>query len=248
MKKNIKITFILVVIIAIIIIFGISIYNNSKENDNLENIQESSNYKEADLSKSNMYLESEINNDKAIDYGIITNVDENVITIKNEEIDYSYEIKIDKDTKITNYRTTEEMNISDIKVGDYYSSGKVVRNISGEEWEKECIKNLAYCYEEGNLICNSQEITDIRNMGDYVIITLIMEDSTMKYFNEDDSINTFELRAIAYSSLDIPTYSGGVTVYNLKEEVEGFMFWIGLNKNTINNQYPVISNIEIYDK
>lgn len=180
MKKNIKITFILVVIIAIIIIFGISIYNNSKENDNLENIQESSNYKEADLSKSNMYLESEINNDKAIDYGIITNVDENVITIKNEEIDYSYEIKIDKDTKITNYRTTEEMNISDIKVGDYYSSGKVVRNISGEEWEKECIKNLAYCYEEGNLICNPQEITDIRNMGDYVIITLIMEDSTMK--------------------------------------------------------------------
>lgn len=40
----------------------------------------------------------------------------------------------------------------------------------------------------------------------------------------------------------------GVTVYNLKEEVIGFMFWIGLDKNTINNKYPVISDIEIYDK
>ena len=165
-------------------------------------------------------------------------------TIENEGV---YQIKIDD--KITNYRTDEHMNLSDIKIGDYYKSGEVIRNISGEEWEKECIKNLAYCYKDGNLICNPQEITNIQNMGDYVIITLIMEDVTTEYFNGKDSgNNTFELKVIAYSNLNIPTYSGGVTVYNLKEEVMGFMFWIGLDKETINNKYPVVSDIEIYDK
>ena len=140
------------------------------------------------------------------------------------------------------------MNLSDIKIGDYYMSGEIIRDISGEEWKKECIKNLAYCYKEGNLICNPQEITNIQNMGDYVIITLIMEDSTAEYFNKKDSKNTFEIKAIAYSGINIPTSSGGVTVYNLKEEVIGFIFWIGLDKDTINNKYPVISDIEIYDK
>ena len=187
-------------------------------------------------------------NTKIIDYGIITNIENNIITIKNENIDYEYQVKIDESTKITNYRTTEIMNISDIKIGDYYNSGKVIRNIKDDEWKKECIKNLAYCYKEGNLICNPQQITNIQNMGDYVIITLLMEDSTTKYFNGKNNIDTFELKAIAYSNLSIPTHSGGVTVYNLKEEVSGFMLWIGLDKETINNNYPVISDIEIYDK
>lgn len=86
-------------------------------------------------------------------------------------------------------------------------------------------------------------------MGDYVIITLTMEDTTTEYFSGKDSENnTFELKVIAYSNLNIPTSSGGVTVYNLKEETIGFMFWISLDKDTINNKYPVISDIEIYDK
>lgn len=141
------------------------------------------------------------------------------------------------------------MNLSDLKIGDYYISGKIVRNIIGDEWEKECIKNLAYCYAEGgNLICNPREITNIENMGDYVIITLIMEDGTTKYFSEEKNINTFELKARVNSNLKIPTVKGGVTVYNLKEETEGFMFWIELDKNTIDNKYPTISDIEIYDK
>jgi hypothetical protein len=123
-----------------------------------------------------------------------------------------------------------------------------VRNIAGDEWKNECIKNLAYCYNEGHLICNPQEITNIQNMGDYVIITLIMEDSTTEYFNGKGNADTFELKAIAYSNLEIPTYSGGVTVYNLKEETEYFMFWIGLDKDSINNENPIINNIEIYDK
>ena len=178
-----------------------------------------------------------------LDEGIITNIDNGSITINNNTY------KVNENIEFSNLRTTESMKLSDIKPGDYYyGSGKIIRNITGDEWEKECIKNLAYCYEEGNLMCNPIEIKNVENMGDYVIITLIMGDSATEYLNGEDNISTFELKAIAYSSLNIPTYSGGVTVYNLKEETQGFMFWIGLDKNTIDDKYPVISDIEIYDK
>ena len=151
-----------------------------------------------------------------------------------------------KTKKFQNYRTTEDINISDVKIGDYYIDGKIIRNISGEELKKECIKNLAYCYEQGDLICNPKEITNIQNMGNYVIISVIMEDSTSKYFNKENA-DTFDLKAKASADLKIPTHSNDVTVFNLKEKVVGFMYWIGLDKNTINDKYPTIIDIEIYD-
>ncbi len=241
-----KKTIVFLIISIIIICIGIiSIFCTKKQNENVIINQTENNTNQLEQTQKDE-IDLNNNNLKTKDYGIITNIENNTITIKNEEL---IQIKINENTKITNYRTAENMNLADMKIGDYYKSGEVIRNISGEEWKKECIKNLAYCYKEGNLICNPQEITDIQNMGNYVIITLIMEDSTTEYFSGKDSgNNTFELKVIAYSNLNIPTSSGGVTVYNLKEEVIGFMFWIGLDKETINNKYPVISDIEIYDK
>jgi hypothetical protein len=237
-----KTAIILITGIIIICIGIITIIFTKSQNENVMNQIEYNNELNQEQQKEN---DLNNNNSKVKDYGIITNIENDIITIQNKDV---YQVKIDKNTRIINYRTAENMNLSDIKIGDYYMSGEIIRDISGEEWKKECIKNLAYCYKEGNLICNPQEITNIQNMGDYVIITLIMEDSTAEYFNKKDSKNTFEIKAIAYSGLNIPTSSGGVTVYNLKEEVIGFIFWIGLDKDTINNKYPVISDIEIYDK
>lgn len=237
-----KTAIILITGIIMIVIGIITIIFTKSQNENVMNQIEYNNELNQEQQKEN---DLNNNNSKVKDYGIITNIENDIITIQNEDL---YQVKIDKNTRIINYRTAEDMNLSDIKIGDYYMSGEIIRDISGEEWKKECIKNLAYCYKEGKLICNPQEITDIQNMGDYVIITLIMEDSTAEYFNKKDSKNTFEIKAIAYSGLNIPTSSGGVTVYNLKEEVIGFIFWIGLDKDTINNKYPVINDIEIYDK
>lgn len=252
MRENNKIIVAIVIILIFIcgiIIFDIGHRERNNENEIINNIIEKQNIEIENLSEFENYMTNTFNNNKVIDTGIITNIENNIITIQNEEIDYPYEININSETKLKNYRTNEDMSISEVKIGDYYESGKIIRNITGYEWEKECIKNLAYCYEAGgNLICNPQEITNIQNMGNYVIITLIMGDSTTEYFNGKDNISTFELKAIAYPDLNIPTYSGKVNVYNLKEEVIGFMFWIGLDKDTINNKYPVISDIEIYDK
>lgn len=239
-KKTMVFLIISIIIICIGIIY---VFCTKKQNENVIINQTENNTTQLEQIQKE---ETNSNNNNTKDYGIITNIENNTITIKNEEL---IQIKINQETKITNYRTAENMNLSNIKIGDYYKSGEIIRNISGDEWKEECIKNLAYCYKEGNLICNPQEITNIQNMGDYVIITLTMEDTTTEYFNGKHSgNNTFELKAIAYSNLNIPTYSGGVTVYNLKEEVIGFMFWIGLDKDTIKNKYPVISDIEIYDK
>lgn len=246
-NKIIVVVGIILVLICGIIVFNIGDREHNNENGVINNITEKQDIEKEDLSEVENYMTNTINN-KVVDNGIITNIENNVITIQNEEIDYPYIINVDNETKLTNYRTNENMSISEVKIGDYYNSGKVIRNITGDEWKKECIKNLAYCYEDGNLICNPKEITNIQNMGNYVIITLIMEDSTTGYFNGKDNLSTFEFKAIAYPNLNIPTSLGKVNVYNLKEEVIGFMFWIGLDKDTINNKYPVISDIEIYDK
>ncbi len=246
-NKIIVVVGIILVLICGIIVFNIGDREHNNENGVINNITEKQDIEKEDLSEVENYMTNTINN-KVVDNGIITNIENNVITIQNEEIDYPYIINVDNETKLTNYRTNENMSISEVKIGDYYNSGKIIRNITGDEWKKECIKNLAYCYEDGNLICNPKEIMNIQNMGNYVIITLIMEDSTTGYFNGKDNLSTFELKAIAYPNLNIPTSSGKVNVYNLKEEVIGFMFWIGLDKDTINNKYPVISDIEIYDK
>lgn len=181
--------------------------------------------------------------------GNIIEVGDNYIIVQKEDENKKYKVTANNDTnEFINGRTNENMKLSDIKVGDYYTLESIIRNISGDEWKQECLKNLSNCYVEGRLTCNPQQITNVENKGNYVIITLKMEDSTTEYFKGKGNIDTFELKAIAYSNLDIPTVSGGVTVYNLKEEVEGFMFWIGLDKNTIDNEYPTINNIEIYDK
>lgn len=194
--------------------------------------------------------DKDITVDKTSVQGNIVEVGDNYIVVQKKEGENQYKIDVTSEiNQFTNYRTEEEIKISDIKIGDYYAGrGKIVRNISGEEWKKECIKNLANCYTSGNLICNPREIVNVKNMGNYVIITFIMEDATTKYFDEKAEASTFELNAIANSNLNIPTVSGGVTVYNLKEETDGFMFWIGLDKDTIDNQYPTINDIEIYDK
>ena len=179
--------------------------------------------------------------------GSIIDVKDDYIVVRETEKEQEYKVNANIITKkFQNYRTTEDINISDVKIGDYYIDGKIIRNISGEELKKECIKNLAFCYEQGDLICNPKEITNVQNMGNYVIISVIMEDSTSKYFNKENA-DTFELKAKASADLKIPTHSNDVTVFNLKEKVVGFMYWIGLDKNTINDKYPTIIDIEIYD-
>lgn len=181
--------------------------------------------------------------------GIITNIENNTMTIQNvNHTNYFYKIDFDNNSKFINTRTTENIEFSNIKIGDYYDAGKIIRNITGEEQKQECLKNLANCYVEGTLYCYPREITKVENMGNYVIITLIMEDGATEYFKGKDNLDYFELRVIAKADLDIPTSAGDVTIYNLKEETEGFMFWIGLDKETINNKYPTIKYIEIYDK
>lgn len=271
--KKIKISTLITLIMMIILFVFIQLSTskhitkvNEKENNAIQNTDSESNYSTNNLSTvydANGNNVNQLNREKEditktiinkdVSYrGIISLVNDNYIYFVTEDFKNLYFEK--SKFTYTNGRTSEDMNIEEIKAGDYICvhherSFEVFRNITGEEWEKECIKNLAYCYEQGSLICNPQQITKIQNMGDYVIITLIMEDSTTKYFNGKDSeYNTFELNVIAYANLNIPTYSGGVTIYNLKEEVEGFMFWIGLDKNTINNKYPVINDIHIYDK
>lgn len=224
------------------IIGTIDDYINTRERDNTGNFNITTGIDE----KNGQYIYI-LKEDKTNLSGSIIDVKDDYIVVKETGKEQEYKVNANIGTKkFKNYRTTEDINISDVKVGDYYIDGKIIRNISGEELEKECIKNMAYCYEKGDLICNPQEITKIQNMGDYVIISVIMRDDTSKYFNKENA-DTFELNAKASADLKIPTHFKDVTVFNLKEEVVGFMYWIGLDKNTINDKYPTIIDIEIYD-
>ena len=237
LKKIIKYVIIILIIIMIIVL-GINFYVKISTKKQIITNNDFSDLKNIDC-----ILVKENTSGKIVEVG------DNYIIVQGTDETNRYKVNANPETnEFINGRTNESIKTADIKVGDYYTLKSIIRNVSGEEWKKECIKNLANCYVEGSLSCNPLDITNVQNMGDYVIITFIMEDSTTEYFKGKNNRDTFELKAIAHSNLDIPTVTGGVTVYNLKEETENFMFWIGLDKNTINNEYPTINNIEIYDK
>lgn len=206
---------------------------------------------ESEIEKNKIDLEE--NENKQIS-GIIMKIENNIFTVKNEDDNKLYTIEINDNDKVINGRTNENIIIADVKDGDYIRGSaseyfEVIRNISGEELKSERLKNLAYCFEEGYLCCLPSEIKDIQNKGDYVIMSFEMEDSSAEHFNQEEKRETFELKAIANSDLKIPSRSGGLTVYNLKEKKEqiGLMIWIKLDKNTINNKIPTIEEIEVYD-
>ena len=99
-----KTAIILITGIIIICIGIITIIFTKSQNENVMNQIEYNNELNQEQQKEN---DLNNNNSKVKDYGIITNIEKDIITIQNKDV---YQVKIDKNTRIIKYRTAEDMN------------------------------------------------------------------------------------------------------------------------------------------
>ena len=192
--------------------------------------------------KENAVQENEMKDLKSVS-GIIEKIENNKLSVycdgKVYEIDYSEEF--------INMRTREKISLDEIKQYDYYSSsGEIARNLSGDELKEELLKNMSVAFSSGPLYANSKEIKNLENKGEYVILDVVIEDVLSDKLGRELPA-TVEVQFIANKETNIPTVQK-VELENLKEETNGFMFWIELQEDSLKDKYPVIKTIEIYDK
>lgn len=227
-KKKIKYGIIcMIVLLCIVFIINFYVVNTTRNQiltDDKENIMQ------------------EIENVKDIS-GIIEKIENSKLYVycdgKVYEIDYSEEF--------INMRTREKISLEEIKQYDYYSSnGEIARNLSGDELKEELQKNMAVAFSHGPLYANPTEIKNVDNKGEYVILDVVIEDALSDKLGREFPA-TVEVQLIANQETNIPTVQK-VELQNLKDETNGFMFWIELQEDTLKDKYPIIKTIEIYDK
>ena len=143
--------------------------------------------------------------------GPIYNIDENYIYFSHDNTEQYYIVK--NAFSYLNGRTTKDMNVVDLKVGDYllHNEGKIIiyRNISGEELNQELLYNFTLTEDKRIMFANSIEIKDINIVnGDTALVkikygdligndltsetfeTLIEFNSNTKFYSKGGNINS----------------------------------------------------------
>ena len=229
-------------IIDNIVTAGIIEIYNKEGMEGVEEYIEKSNYiedKEKNNANSSEDVTQKINNKQVIHSGIINNIDDKHIYYTDSD---SHKLYFEK--KIFPYltgRTFKDLNVSDLKVGDYIDVNNkqifVFRNLTGEELKQELLYNFTLTNEERIMYVNSIEIEDINiidsnkaiakiKYGDIIGENLTNEKfSTLVEFNENTKY-----------------YSKGNNIHNVNEleNAKGNINSIILKKDSINKKNPAI--------
>lgn len=181
--------------------------------------------------------------------GIITRVEENRIYFDNEDKTKSYVLEVKDDYKFVSLRTNEDIVFNDIKVGYYidtfcYYNNDVfgiASNITGEALKKEIFDNL--CLNDGggnasNIVASPViENIDIIN-SNKAIMKVSVQDIYSEYFGNDES---FEFEFMLNDKTEIKSKSGlAYSIDTINNAAHDFVD-LRIDKNTINDKYPVLT-------
>ncbi len=209
---------------------------------------EESNYTfQEDVSKDNINKQpqdvtQDILNGEFYFTGPIYNIDENYIYFSRDNEKKYY---IDKNAfSYLNGRTTKDMSVVDVKVGDYllHHEGKIViyRNISGEELNQELLYNFTLAADERIMFANSIEIKDINIVnGDIALVKIKYGD----LIGNDLTNETFETLIEFNSNTKFYSKGGNINSINDLETARYNINSIVLDRNTINKKNPAIVTI-----
>ena len=227
----------------------ISDYINPNENIKITvTSQDITLYKDGQKIDNNDFIQNITNDIETNDYGyngIITEISYNNIIFENQSSNKKYSIDINSNFKFINGRTNDEMNINDLKVDYYidtstYKKSKVISvlsNIKGEELRKELMKNFALenpIYLTVSPIGTNMEILN-KNKA---ILTVTFGDLLPDY-NTDGG--EFELKVEINSNTKIECKGLVVEYVEQLKDVTLDSIKIKLDKNTINNEIPVVT-------
>ena len=227
----------------------ISDYINPNENIKITvTSQDITLYKDGQKIDNNDFIQNITNDIETNDYGyngIITEISYNNIIFENQSSNKKYSIDINSNFKFINGRTNDEMNINDLKVDYYidtstYEKSKVISvlsNIKGEELREELMKNFALenpIYLTVSPIGTNMEILN-KNKA---ILTVTFGDLLPDY-NTDGG--EFELKVEINSNTKIECKGLVVEYVEQLKDVTLDSIKIKLDKNTINNEIPVVT-------
>lgn len=174
--------------------------------------------------------------------GSIYNIDENYIYFSRDNEKKYY---IDKNAfSYLNGRTTKDMNIVDVKVGDYllHNEGKIIiyRNIVGEELNQELLYNFTLTPDERIMFANSIEIEDIKIVNGNIALVKIKYGDLI---GNDLTNETFEALIEFNSNTKFYSKGGNINSINDLETAKYNINSIVLDRNTINKKNPAIVTI-----
>lgn len=181
--------------------------------------------------------------------GIITKIENNAIYFDNEDKTKSYKLELKEDYKFVSLRTNEDIDIKDIKVGYYIDTFcyynddvfGIASNITGEALKKEIFDNL--CLNDGggnvsNIVASPiVENIDIINSSK-AIMKISVKDIYAEYLGNDE---TFEFEFMLNDKTEIKSKSGlAYSIDTINNALHDFVD-LRIDKNTINDEYPVLA-------
>ena len=192
-------------------------------------------------------IEKEENTIKS-EYGmLITNIEENTITLKTEKYE-TLKLTIDENIETLNRRTNESFDIKNVKVNDkldiekiYIRKGKIVpteetkiyviRNIHGEELKNELLKDEI-----------DFELEDIKKSGNNYILKGQMID--LYYTANYDEAEKFEIDVVVNNNT---TILGERITGEIEEKLKSLnnTLYITFDKNELKKGRFVATNIEM---
>lgn len=174
--------------------------------------------------------------------GYIYEVADDYITIKDDS-ENIHEIKI---AEFINYRTREPIKISELKFGDYYKNGEIIRNVSGEELKKELLLNLAKGFNSSKLSTTVSRLKRLKVYDGYVTFKVSLCDQNFGLFGRENP-ELFNIELMANESTILYARTNLVTIYNLQKSVRDKTFYLEIDENTLNDEIPVVRSFEIAD-
>lgn len=172
--------------------------------------------------------------------GYVYQVTDNGFVIKDES-DSTHEINV---TELINARTREPIKISELKFGDYYKNGEIIRNISGEELKNELLLNLSRAFNSSKLSTTVSRLKRLKQYDGYVTFKVSICDQNFGLFGRENP-ELFNIELIANEETVLYTRTNLVNIYNLQKSVRDKTFYLELDENTLKDERPIVKSFEI---
>lgn len=184
-------------------------------------------------------------------HGRIYSIEDNIIYIYDKDNQKYFSKNSDCGTYIDG-RTGENYSFSNLKTGYYIDNeGTIFKDITGEELKKELLVSLSLSDDVNIMRTSVTEIKDVHQLGNNeAIVTFEISDlvSSEDYPDVNDSEHTFDVKLKVTNNTKYNTNFYGISTYNAEtiENSKYLMLYLRLNPDTLNDEYPEISEFDSY--
>lgn len=184
--------------------------------------------------------------------GRISSIENNTIYIYDNN-NQKYFLTNTDDTKYIDGRTGETYSFTDLRPGYYIDDeGTIFKDITGEELKKELLISLSLSDDVNIMRTSVNEIKDVHQLGNNeAIITFEISDlvTSENFPDVNDSEHTFDVKLKVTNNTKYNTNFHGISAYNA-ETIENAkndpMLYLRLNPDTLDDEYPEISEFDSY--